>query len=54
MVIVYVESYGESKPMGHAYNPSYSGGRDQEVHPSKPAWSSKPYREKTLHKKGLV
>jgi hypothetical protein len=31
--------------------PSYSGGRNQEDHGSKPAW---PYLKKTLHKKGLV
>jgi hypothetical protein len=25
-------------PVAYAYNPSYSGGRDQEDHGSKPAW----------------
>jgi hypothetical protein len=25
-------------PVAHAYNPSYSGSRDQEDHNSKPAW----------------
>jgi hypothetical protein len=36
-----------------AYNPSYSGSRDQEDLGSKPAQansSMKPYLEKTLHK----
>jgi hypothetical protein len=28
-------------PVAHAYNPSYSGGRDQEVHSCKPAWAKK-------------
>jgi hypothetical protein len=27
-------------PGTHAYNPSYSGGRDQENHGSKPAWKN--------------
>jgi hypothetical protein len=26
--------------MAHAYDPSYSGGRDQEDHGSKPAWAN--------------
>jgi hypothetical protein len=42
--------------VGH-YNPSHAGGRDQEDHGSKPAWantSTRPYLEKTHHKKGLV
>jgi hypothetical protein len=26
--------------VAHAYNPSYSGGRDQEDHGSKPAWAN--------------
>jgi hypothetical protein len=37
----------------HAYNPSYSGGRDQEDHSSKPARgniAARPYLKKTLHK----
>jgi hypothetical protein len=44
-------------PMAHAYNPSYSGGRDQEDHGLKPARSNnsiRPYLEKTLCKKGLA
>jgi hypothetical protein len=35
--------------VAHTYNPSYSGGRDQEDHGSKPAWansSARPYLEK--------
>jgi hypothetical protein len=38
--------------VAHAYNPSYSGGRDQEDRGSKPAWvnsSRGPYLKKTLH-----
>jgi hypothetical protein len=26
--------------VAHAYNPSYSGGRDQEDHGSKPPWAN--------------
>jgi hypothetical protein len=43
--------------VAHSGNPNYSGGRDQEDCGSKPAWensSTRPYFEKTLHKKGLV
>jgi hypothetical protein len=43
--------------VAHTCNTSYSGGKDQEDHSSKPAWansSKRPYLEKTLHKKGLV
>jgi hypothetical protein len=42
--------------VAYAYNPSYSGGRDQEDHSLKPAQanSSRPYLKKPLHKKGLV
>jgi hypothetical protein len=39
--------------VAHAYNPSYSGGRDQEDHGSKPAWANSshdPISKKTLHK----
>jgi hypothetical protein len=38
-------------------NPSYSDGRDQEDHSSKPALGKqfeRPYLEKQNHKKGLV
>jgi hypothetical protein len=42
-------------PVAHACNTSYSGGRDQEDHGSKPAWansSTRPYLiKKTHHKK---
>jgi hypothetical protein len=38
--------------VAHACNPSFSGGRDQEDHGSKPAWanSSCDSISKTLHK----
>jgi hypothetical protein len=36
-----------------ACNPSYSGGRDEEDHGSKPA-QGRPYLEKTQYKTGLV
>jgi hypothetical protein len=40
----------------HAYNPSCSGGRDQEDQDSKPTWanSSRNYLENTLHRKELM
>jgi hypothetical protein len=44
-------------PVVQAYNPSYSGGRDQEDCGSKPTLDkqfARPYVRKTLHKKGLV
>jgi hypothetical protein len=42
--------------LAHPCNPSYSGGRDQEDHGSKPAWgnSSRPYFEKTHHTKWMA
>jgi hypothetical protein len=43
--------------MAHAYNPSYSGGRDQEDHVSKPAWANSSWHsilEKSITRKGLV
>jgi hypothetical protein len=43
--------------MAHAYNSSYTGGRDQEDHSLKPAWaniSQDPTLKKTLHKKRLM
>jgi hypothetical protein len=43
--------------MAHAYNPSYSEGRDQADGGSKPAWANssvRSYLKKTLYKKGLV
>jgi hypothetical protein len=43
--------------VAHACNPSYSGGRDQEDHSSKPAWANSPsrlYLEKPLTKIELV
>jgi hypothetical protein len=44
-------------PVTHACNPSYSGGRDQEDHGSKPAWANSlrdPHLEKTFTYKVLV
>jgi hypothetical protein len=43
--------------VAHAYNPSYSGGGDQEDNGLKPAPGkqfSRPYLKKTHHKNGLV
>jgi hypothetical protein len=43
--------------VAHSCNPSYSGGRDQENHGSKPAQansSMRPYVEKPFTKIGLV
>jgi hypothetical protein len=44
-------------PVAHACNPSYSRGRDQEDHGSKPAQPNSlqdPILKKTCHKKGLM
>jgi hypothetical protein len=44
-------------PVAQAYNPSFSGGRDQEDQGSKPAWensSQNPISKNTHHKKGLA
>jgi hypothetical protein len=44
-------------PLAHTYNPSYSGGRDQEDHGSKSAPGkqfSRSYLKENHHKKGLV
>jgi hypothetical protein len=41
--------------MAHAYNPSYSGGRDQEDRCSKIAWENsllEPILKKVITKKG--
>jgi hypothetical protein len=41
----------------HAYNPSYSGGRDQEDHGSKPGQANSsrdPISKNTQHKKRLA
>jgi hypothetical protein len=43
--------------MAHAYNPSYSGGRDQEDRSSKPAWANSletlsQKKKKPITKKG--
>jgi hypothetical protein len=34
------KKYQNKKPVAHAYNPNYSGGRDQEDHSLKPAWAN--------------
>jgi hypothetical protein len=42
-------------PVAHSYNPSYSGGRDQEDHSSKPAQANSaqdPILKKLITKKG--
>jgi hypothetical protein len=36
---VKINNYGWA-PVAHTCNPSYSGGRDQEDHSSKPAWKN--------------
>jgi hypothetical protein len=38
------------EPVAHVYNPSYSGGRDQEDCSLKPAWAKclRPYLEKPI------
>jgi hypothetical protein len=44
-------------PLAHTYNPSYSGGRDQEDRGSNPAQansSQDPISKQNHHKKGLV
>jgi hypothetical protein len=44
-------------PVAHTCNPSYTGGRDQDAHSSKPAWVNSlqdPILKKTYHKKLLV
>jgi hypothetical protein len=44
-------------PVAHACNPSYSGGRNQKDHGSKPVWtnsSARPCLQKPFTKIGLV
>jgi hypothetical protein len=44
-------------PLVHTYNPSYSGGRDQEDHGLKPSQANSlgdTILKKTHHKKGLA
>jgi hypothetical protein len=46
-----------TSPVTYTCNPSYSGGRDQEDHSSKPIQaniSQDPISKKTLHKKELA
>jgi hypothetical protein len=50
-----LEVSGSLVLVAHTCNPSYSGGRDQEDHSSKPAIGSQdPIFKKPFHKKGLV
>jgi hypothetical protein len=53
-----IENILSQEPVAHTYNPSYSGGRDQEDRSSKPVWansSQDPISKKTHHKeKGLM
>jgi hypothetical protein len=37
---IYLKSNQGQVTVAHAYNPSYSGSRDQEDHGSKPAWEN--------------
>jgi hypothetical protein len=60
-IIAKVENYKNKimAAMAHAYNPSYSGGRDQEDRGSKSAqanssWDPISKKKKTHHKKGLA
>jgi hypothetical protein len=50
------EKYESQEPVAHTCHPSYSGGRDQEDHGSKPAWanSSRDPISKNTHYKGLA
>jgi hypothetical protein len=51
------KSWSSWAPVAHAYNPSYSGGKDQEDLGSKLAWansSTSPYLQKPYTKIGLV
>jgi hypothetical protein len=44
-------------PVAHTYNPSYSGGRNQEDHGLKSVWENSSWdsiSKKTLHNKGLT
>jgi hypothetical protein len=50
-------SKSRQEPVAHAYNPSYSGGTDQDDSGLKPAQASsslRPYLKKTQHKTGLA
>jgi hypothetical protein len=55
----YEQQWPKERPstLAHAYNTSYSGGRDHEGHCSNPALvnsSQNPILKKTHHKKGMV
>jgi hypothetical protein len=58
-VRLYLKNKQRSQALvAHAYNPSYSGGRDQEDRGSVPVLANslreRSYLKKTLHKKELV
>jgi hypothetical protein len=38
--ILFLKIYISQAPVAHGCNPSYSGGRDQKDHGSKPAWAN--------------
>jgi hypothetical protein len=51
------DKFHSQASVAHAYNPSYSGGRDQEDHGSKPIWANSsrdPTSKKPFTKIGLV
>jgi hypothetical protein len=58
MLIKCKEKYTESWALAaHAYNPGYSGGKDQEDQALRPAQTNslqRPVSKKTHHKIGLV
>jgi hypothetical protein len=56
MYYAIMKQFISQAPVAHTYNPSYSGGRDQGDHGSKPATansSARPYLEKSFTKIGL-
>jgi hypothetical protein len=56
-LILTAKRYPSQAPVVHTYNPSYSGGRDQEDHGLKPAPDkqfSRSHLKNTQHKAGLM
>jgi hypothetical protein len=54
---MFKNSFSHWTLVAHTCNPSYSGGRDQEVRDSKPSQANSsrdPIVKKTLHKRGGV
>jgi hypothetical protein len=52
---MWLEKFLSQAPVAHAYNPSYSGGRDQEDHGLKPTQANSwrdPISKKPITKKG--